>query len=1342
MTLNRVKIIGNIFFLLLCCLINSMLFAQKANKKSPAFTSTEVWNAGLPYINNFIPEILIGTPQNWAFVEGDGGVMYIGNGAGLIEFDGIESRGIPLANNSVVRSLAKSKDGKIYVGGSGDFGYLQKDSIGNTQYHSLSAKLEKVYSEFADIWSVVVLDNSVFFSSKKFLFRWDGSNIKVWKSKERFGKVYKVHKKIYISSKGVGILTLQGENLNLISNGDYFNNSEGTISLMQPLGGDKILLGQQNNGLFIFDDGKISVFNHKIQKLIKQSKTYNATLLMNGDYAIATINSGVYILNGVTGNIVERYGMEHGLPGNTYFAVYSASDGALWVGGDNGFSRINIMMPIRKFNKENGIKDRVRSVLYDGNTLYVGGNGGVSYLEKKNSSASFNPPEFKKINLITGNVWALPQIGSHKVAVLERMIFDIDGNNVASLIDSKGGRCGLKSSVYPNTTYISSKGILYQFNLVNNKLKTKVIAKLQEEIVKIIEEPNGDLWLSTYYNGVYKLKKTTTDTIIKDSLYPVQHYDTLAGLPTIEYNDIFYLDKKIYALNSSNGIYRFDKKSQLFSKDTFFMNQYDTTSVTGFYNSFVTDRDDVWHITGDNDGVRKIFNLNGNQISELPESKLFNNLKTFHIYEVDSIVFFSGPKGIIAYNRRMKIPKSKFHPVQLRKVFIKKDSLVYAGKNAISTYSFSYKQNAIQFEYSLPYYTKLEKNEYQYILEGFDQDWSKWSLETKNNYTNIPEGTYTFRVKAKNIFGEISKEDSYVFTILPPWYRTWWAYLLYFLGAVFTILLFSQWRSKQLRAKNLALEKIVANRTEEISEKNVQLESQTERLKELDTMKTRLFANISHEFRTPLTLIKGPIEQLEQDPKKKLSVSNVKMIRRNANRLLKLVNQLLDLSKLESGNLALEPSEGNVYKSLRTAASSFSSHAAQRNMDYQIKIPSNKTLWASFDRDKLDKIVYNLLSNAFKFTDDDKKVSISVRFSKEQLKIEVTDSGCGIPSDRLPLIFDRFFQVDDSFTKEKAGTGIGLSLTKELVELMKGTIHVESEYKKGSVFKIMIPLEEIKSAQKEDKEEIKRKVAIKEKVISIKPKSKNLPTILIVEDHKDMRDFIKQQLEEHYQIIEAYNGQDGLEKAAKIMPDLIITDLMMPKLDGISLCKRLKKEINTSHIPIIMLTAKTGVENKIEGLETGADDYLTKPFHIKELHVRVKNLIEQRKKLRELFSKKDIINPKEVTVTSLDEQFLQKIIDVLEKEFTNSNFSLPQMRDELAMSNAQLHRKVKALTNQSPGELLRNFRLKRAAQILKQKGAYVTEVAYDVGFNNLSYFAKCFKEFYGVPPSVFIKKNN
>lgn len=515
-------------------------------------------------------------------------------------------------------------------------------------------------------------------------------------------------------------------------------------------------------------------------------------------------------------------------------------------------------------------------------------------------------------------------------------------------------------------------------------------------------------------------------------------------------------------------------------------------------------------------------------------------------------------------------------------------------------------------------------------------------------------------------------------------------------------------------------------------------------LQALDQLKSNFFANISHEFRTPLTLIKGPIEHLEQNPEEALAREDIKMIRRNTNKVLNLVNQLLDLSRISQGKLRLKPTEGDIFRCLRAATASFNSYAAQNNMDYRVGIPDG-TLWAAFDRDKLEQIIYNLLSNAFKFTEQDEVVAFEASYSNGEMKIQVSDTGRGIPVEKLPFVFDRFYQVDGSITKDKEGSGIGLSLSKDLITLMDGSITVSSEVGKGTFFTIHLPLEKIETHENTNHEEIVNAQNVS-KIDSKKSKTfewdkvdnRNGPKILLVEDNEDMRQYINAQLIKEYQIVEAKNGEEGLRIAGKIVPDLIVSDLMMPKMDGIQLCQKLKTSIETSHIPIVMLTARAGIENKIEGLETGADEYLTKPFDAKELAARVKNLILQRQRLREHYNtEQQKLDPEKTAVTSLDKKFLEQVLDLLEKNYANANYGVPQMQQDLAMSKTQLHRKLKALTNGSPGELLRNFRLKRAAQLLSQKTDTVTQIAYQVGFNNLSYFAKCFKEQYGVAPSSF-----
>ncbi|MEZ4875799.1 MAG: tetratricopeptide repeat protein [Flavobacteriaceae bacterium] len=510
------------------------------------------------------------------------------------------------------------------------------------------------------------------------------------------------------------------------------------------------------------------------------------------------------------------------------------------------------------------------------------------------------------------------------------------------------------------------------------------------------------------------------------------------------------------------------------------------------------------------------------------------------------------------------------------------------------------------------------------------------------------------------------------------------------------------------------------------------------KLKELDQLKSHFFANISHEFRTPLTLIKGPIEKFENNPSEGLSLENAQMIHRNANRLLQLVNQLLELSKIDAGTLKLEPVEGDLFGHLRHIAFSFNALAVRNHIDYQVTIPK-KNLWASFDKEKLENIVYNILSNAFKFTDKGGWIGCAVSLHEGQLRIQVEDSGCGIPPKDLPHIFERFYQVDSTQTRTQQGSGIGLSLCKDLVALLGGTITVTSTLQQGTTFTINLPITTVPEPKATVEEFPKVSATPTLEAPQVTPADqRNLPQILLVEDHDDMRQFVAEILLPSFRILSAQNGAIGIEMAHHYSPDLIITDLMMPTLDGMELCKSLKTNVHTSHIPIIMLTAKAGMENKIEGLETGADDYLIKPFEPEELLVRSKNLIAQRAQLRLAYqSKASGIDPKEITVNSLDAQFMEKLLELLEGHYEDATFGVPQMQDVLAMSKTQLYRKVKALTNETPGELLRNFRLKRAAQLLAQDSDSVTQIAYQVGFNNLSYFAKCFREYFGVSPSSY-----
>lgn len=542
---------------------------------------------------------------------------------------------------------------------------------------------------------------------------------------------------------------------------------------------------------------------------------------------------------------------------------------------------------------------------------------------------------------------------------------------------------------------------------------------------------------------------------------------------------------------------------------------------------------------------------------------------------------------------------------------------------------------------------------------------------------------------------------------------------------------------------------------------------------EIAQLKSRFFTNISHEFRTPLTLILGPADKLLAESPNENITKQAGLIRQNAIRLLGLINQLLDLSKLEAGKLKLEASLSNIVSFVKGVAMSFESLAEQK--DIQLKVVSEKeNIEIYFDKEKMLKILSNLLSNALKFTSEDGLIEISIKtnssfdspFAKGgkeagSIEIKVKDNGIGIPEEGLPKLFERFYQVDTLQTMKYGGTGIGLALTKELVELHHGSINVSSRLGEGSEFTIELP---------SGKDHLNEDEIVNETVVlSPLEQEKNLPEmvlgdvfkinsslqaslndvetsedkmiILIVEDNADVREFIKDSLGNEFEIAEAANGEQGIRKAEKIIPDLIISDITMPKMDGNELTRVLKNDEKTSHIPIILLTAKSGQESKLEGLETGADDYLTKPFDTKELLIRIKNLINVRRKLQEKYSGNNFLPPKkdeERKLSNLEEKFMSKVLEVIETHLSEEDFSIEQFGKEVGMSRVQLHRKLKALSGKSASNYLRSIRLSKAKNMIEERKGNVSEIAYSVGFSSPQYFSRCFKEEFGYPPSDLI----
>jgi signal transduction histidine kinase/ligand-binding sensor domain-containing protein/DNA-binding response OmpR family regulator len=657
-----------------------------------------------------------------------------------------------------------------------------------------------------------------------------------------------------------------------------------------------------------------------------------------------------------------------------------------------------------------------------------------------------------------------------------------------------------------------------------------------------------------------------------------------------------------------------------------------------------------------------------------------------------------------------------------------------------------YNQNVFSIEFAALSYTNNEKKKYMYMLEGFNKDWlTVDSKLRKATFTNLDPGNYVFHVRVADEDGNWGKNElTLKIKILPPFWKTPYAYLGYFLLIVTALFL----------ARRLILQR--ARMKFEIEQEMHEIH----RLHELDIMKIKFFTNMSHEFRTPLSLIISPLDKILKTTRDIHQQKQFQLIQRNAKRLLNLVNQLLDFRKLEVQEIKLNPLNGDIIKFIKEISFSFTDIAEKEDIKFSFHSTLD-SLYTSFDTDKIERILFNLLSNAFKFTPEHGFISVEVdqKYLEDNhankgellLEIRVKDSGIGIPADKQEKIFERFFQNDIPGSMVNQGSGIGLAITKEFVKLHGGTITVESEPEKGSCFIVLLPVVKINhSIAENEKIEIHEEMEIKNEIVLAKadqpiPLSKNKlnsskkATLLLIEDNVDFLFYLKDNLREYYTIAEASNGREGWQKVLQVHPDLVVSDINMPEMNGIDLCKKIKSDPRTAYLPVILLTARTGDDQLIEGYETGANDYITKPFNFEILLSRIKNMLSQQESLRKSYQKQVEVVPSEIKVVSENEKFIQLALDIVEKNMDNTEFSVEEMSRELYISRVSLYKKLFSVTGKTPLEFIRSIRLKRAAQLLEQSQMTISEVAYEVGFNNPKYFAKYFKAEFGILPSAYLQ---
>lgn len=719
------------------------------------------------------------------------------------------------------------------------------------------------------------------------------------------------------------------------------------------------------------------------------------------------------------------------------------------------------------------------------------------------------------------------------------------------------------------------------------------------------------------------------------------------------------------------------------------------------------------------------------------QGKQFNHRSALRTTEGE--LLFGGPNGINIFRpENIELNRTK-PPVVLLDLQIFNKSVGVGektGRKAIldksitETEAITLKpdENVFSIEFAALSFFHPVKNQYRYKLEGFNKDWlTTDGTSRKVTYTNLDPGDYVFRVIASNSDGVWNEEGvSLGITVLPPFWKTKIAlglYLLLVLGAL-------------LFTRRLILQR------ERMKVRVDQEREEARRIHELDMLKIKFFTNVSHEFRTPLTLILTPVERLMKHSRDPGEKGQLHLVYRNARRLLNLVNQLLDFRKMEVQEIKLNPMVGDIVQFSRDVAYSFSDLSEKKHIRFSFnsQVPHLETV---FDHNKLERILFNLISNAFKFTSDGGKVSVDMNLLPQNgtqlLKISVSDTGIGIAPEEKDQVFERFFQSNTPGSMVNQGSGIGLSITREFVRLHGGTISVESEQEKGSCFTVLIPVKEIlpevagQPAAPEEKEVQKSATP----ATGEPQRGKKKPVLLLVEDNEDFRFYLKDNLTVRYHVLEAGNGKEGWKLACEQIPDLIVSDVMMPEMNGVEFCRKIRGDARTSHIPVILLTARADDEQVKEGFEIGADDYITKPFSFEILQSRIRNLLERRSALRQVLSNRIEIKASEIKIASLDEKMIEKAIRFVEDKISDPDFTVENLSYELGMSRVHLYKKLMALTGKSPLEFIRTIRLQRAAQLLEKSQLTVAEVAYKVGFNNPKYFAKYFKEHFNILPSLY-----
>lgn len=1050
------------------------------------------------------------------------------------------------------------------------------------------------------------------------------------------------------------------------------------------------------NGIVVLEEGQFRFFNMKNTPGLLHSSIFDIFTDRNGGIWVGTW-AGTLSYSNPYDNLFEYVSTDDGLSDNVVSSV-AELNGKLWIGTERGglnaydiqTGKITKYLLNRSFADEQNIK----SLLVDSNkALWVGTfNDGLWVIRDFDSNG--NPLNPKKV--LQGGFYDLEEDGSQILAATYfHGLYKIDGRT-------------FESANYEGNTEDS-------------------LTVSSSQLRNLLLDSKGNLWIGSQ-EGL-NLKRKNSDVFVR-------FFSNSADTTSLSGNQVYCIfedhAQQVW-IGTSSGLSRYNEQKNNFR------NFSPQNGLSGYEIYGITEdsKGRLW-LSTDN-GVTEFDTQNGSSrsfdIADGLQGNQFNPGAVFR--SSNGQIYFGGPNGLTIFNPdHIKInvvpPTPSVISVAINNQLQRPgDSTSILQESILSANNFilNYDQNSLTFRFVANNYLSPKKNNFCYRLLNYDDKWIYIGTKKSATYTKIPPGNYVFQVKASNndgIWNEVPTEIS--FKIMAPWWKRWYAYSIYLIF-VMGLAAFVQ-REIMIRQKlknEILLEKIRSSSEQELIQS-----------------KLVFFTNISHEIKTPLSLILSPLDYImERRQSDRELVDSLKTIQRNGNRLKYLLHQIIDIRRMEAGKIQFAPMQHNVVDILREVYGCFLIEAQERNIDFKILSPFD-TLMALIDPDKFDKIVFNLLTNAFKFVPDNGTVTVTITVGSAEknsivgdsiadkyFELAVFNSGSFIPKDEFLSIFDRFYQGKEN---KKRGTGIGLHMVREYTLLHHGQINVTSDKEKGTNFEVRIPVSDAPEIVIEGNSPMQILQSDTLSGTSLgKHDDLNRNMILIVEDNAELRAFLKKTLQNWYSVITASNGKMGLEQAIELNPNLIISDVMMPEMDGFELCRRIKGEVSTSHIPVILLTALAGEDSQIEGYRIGADAYIAKPFSEKLLHSQIDALLETRQKLKEKF-----LDPENSNDSENSDSIVARAVAIVEDHLLDQNFSVEVLADELKISRATLHRKLKSLTDQSSTEFIRFVRLKKAMRMLKSGNYTIDEISYAVGFNSPSYFSQSFKRQFGKMPKEYL----